>query len=254
MRWLSQGEALVPMEDLRWLSTAELQRLEAMRFTKRRVEFLVSRWTAKLALASVEGMLDALAAGEAPEPAALASFEIAHTSRGAPVPCRDGAPLPRRISLTDRAGWAVCARSPSNAEVGCDLELVEARSDGFVADYFTESERALVASASSEYDRHRLANLVWSAKESALKVLHSGLRRDTRSVEVSLGEGDGDEWAPLVVRTLEGSTFPGWWRQFGPFLLTMAAEEPQEPPDALDGSPALAGAVPIHSWMAQPRR
>jgi len=33
-------------------------------------------------------------------------------------------------------------------EIGCDLEVVEPRSDAFVADYFTSEEQALIARAS----------------------------------------------------------------------------------------------------------
>lgn len=244
VRWLSQGEPHLPVDDLSWLSAAERRYVDGARFPKRRVEFLVSRWTAKLALAAVEGTTV--------DHAALALVEITRATDGAPVPCRGGQPLGRRISLTDRAGWAVCAISPSDAEVGCDLELIEPRSDLFVADYLTAAEQELVTAAPSGHDRQRLANLVWSAKESALKVLHTGLRRDTRSVEVTFGEADGDDWAPIVIESDDGSasrTFYGWWRRFGAFVLTVAAEEPSDPPVALHGPSPLATAVPLHSWM-----
>ena len=106
-----------------------------MAYTKRRVEYLLGRWTAKLAVAAVEGLPT--------EPSALAAVEVTPAPDGAPVACLDGRPLPRRVSLTDRAGWAVCTVSPSGLEVGCDLELVEHRSPAFVADYFTPAEQAL---------------------------------------------------------------------------------------------------------------
>ena len=48
MRWLSQGEALVPNDDLVWLSATECQRLASMPYTKRRVGYLLGRWTATL--------------------------------------------------------------------------------------------------------------------------------------------------------------------------------------------------------------
>ena len=67
--------------------------------------------------------------------------------------------------------------------------------------------------------RDLLANLVWCGKESALKVLRTGLRRDTRSVEVSFPEGGAvDGWAPMSVRAVEGTVFPGWWQRFGAFV------------------------------------
>jgi len=245
MRWLSQGEALVPNDDLSWLSATEQQRLAGMTYTKRRAEYLLGRWTAKLAVAAVEGLPIA--------PPSLATLEVRPAADGAPLAWKSGQALPRRVSLTDRAGWAVCGVSPSGLEVGCDLELVEHRSPGFVADYFTPAERTLAHAAPSEREWQRVTNLIWSAKESALKVLRTGLRRDTRSVEVTPAEGCGDDWAPLTVRSAEGSTFYGWWRLYGAFILTSAAPEPLAPPIALEELPALANAIPLHSWLAHPR-
>ena len=245
VRWLSQGEALLPDEDLGWLSTAERQRLASMTFTKRRVEWLLGRWTAKLAVAAVEGLPTG--------PDTLAAVEITSAVDGAPVASLHRRALERRVSLTDRAGWAVCAVSPSGLEVGCDLELIEHRSARFVADYFTPAEQSRVDAAPTEWDRQRLTNLIWSAKESALKVLRTGLRRDTRSVEVALEDGTVEAWVPLNVRSAEGATFPGWWRQYGAFLLTVAAAEPTTPPVALEEPPALANATPLDSWLARPR-
>ena len=245
VRWLSQGEALVPADDLSWLSATEHQRLARMRYTKRRVEYLLGRWTAKLAVAAVEGLPTG--------PSALSTVEVMPAPDGAPVAHVHGRPLPRRLSLTDRAGWAVCSVSPSGVEVGCDLELVEHRSPGFVADYFTPAEQAVARSAPSDLHWQQVTNLIWSAKESALKVLRTGLRRDTRSVEVTLGGGDGHEWVPLTVTSEEGSTFHGWWRRYDAFILTVAAAEPLAPPVSLEGTPALATATPLHSWLAHPR-
>ena len=71
----------------------------------------------------------------------------------------------------------------SGAELGCDLEIVEPRSDAFIADYFTAEEQALIERTSAA-DRSLLLALLWSAKESALKALRAGLRLDTRSVIV----------------------------------------------------------------------
>ena len=181
MRWLSQGEAQVPNDDLAWLSATERQRLATMRYTKRRVEYLLGRWTAKLAVAAVEGL--------PAEPSALAAVEITPAVDGAPVASLHGQALPRRVSLTDRAGWAVCTVSPSGLEVGCDLELVEHRTPSFVADYFTPAEQALVHACAvgaglAAADQPHLVG-----EGERVKVLRTGLRRDTRSVEVTLGDG-----------------------------------------------------------------
>ena len=63
--------------------------------------------------------------------------------------------------------------------LGCDLEVIEPRSEEFVADYFTTEEQKMVSQAPIA-DRSKLLALLWSAKESALKALREGLRFDTR--------------------------------------------------------------------------
>ena len=149
--------------------------------------------------------------------------------------------------MTDRADQAVCLVGPPGTALGCDLELVEPRSDAFVGDFLTPAEQGLVAAAGAERDL--VANLVWCGKESALKVLRTGLRRDTRSVEVSFPEGGTvDGWAPMSVRAVEGTVFPGWWQRFGAFVLTVAATEPFAPPRPLVDPPGLATALPGESW------
>jgi hypothetical protein len=47
--------------------------------------------------------------------------------------------------------------------------------------------------------------------------------------------------------------FPGWWRRYGSFLLTVAASEPTAPPVSIHSSPLLATAEPTDSWQRQPR-
>ena len=106
-----------------------------------------------------------------------------------------------------------------------------------------------MAGSPTASDRDLLANLIWCGKESALKVLRTGLRRDTRSVEVEFPEGpSADGWHPLLVTAREGTPFPGWWCRYGDFLLTVAASEATAPPVAAEDPPPLAGAEPTHSW------
>jgi 4'-phosphopantetheinyl transferase len=241
--WLSQGEADLPDTDV-FLSPREAERAARMRFKKRHDEFLLGRFTAKRAIARGLGLPDA--------PPDLARIEIGVAPDGAPAPRLDGSPAAVSMSMTDRAGWAVCLVAGPGLSVGCDLELVEERSAGFVADFLTPSEQQTVVQAKSPEQRALLANLVWSAKESALKVLRTGLRRDTRSVEVELiQERDHEAWHRLVVTAVEGTRFPGYWHRFGPFLLTLAAGAELPPPRSLTEPPGLAGAVPTHSWLGR---
>ncbi len=170
-------------------------------------------------------------------------------SDGAPELFIDGQPTGRGVSLTDRAGCAACLVADGPAAIGCDLEIVETRSDAFVHDYLTPPERDLVAAAGPARDV--AANLIWSAKESALKVLRTGLRRDTRSVEVTVEDLTPPEhaWSPLQVHAVEGLDFGGWWRRSGSFLLTACASGHLLPPTALEGVSPLDEESPTHNWL-----
>jgi 4'-phosphopantetheinyl transferase len=259
VRWLTRGVDHLPDGDA-WLSRAERERAAMMSYAKRRSEFLVARFAAKHTIARAVGL-------PTDDLTRLASIEVRHRPTGAPVAYAEGQPAGVAMSLTDRADWAVCVVANGNGiALGCDLELVEPRSAGFVRDYLTAAEQAAVAAAD---DPHLVANLLWSAKESALKVLETGLRRDTRSVEVTLLDGadapragdpradgatpagppaDPDGWRPLEVRPVEGGVFPGWWRRTGQWLLSVAASGPIGPPLALEEPDGLTGATPTHRW------
>src|SRR5512135_670143 len=124
--WHSAGMGEVPTGD-EWLSEREAARAAGMRYPKRRTEFRLGRWTAKTTIA---GMLRL-----ASDPVDLSAVEIASAPGGAPDPRVGGDSARVSISMTDRADWAVCLASTERVALGCDLELVEPRSDGFIADY-----------------------------------------------------------------------------------------------------------------------
>jgi 4'-phosphopantetheinyl transferase len=243
-RWLAMGEDALPAEE-HWLAPGEATRFAGLRFTKRRNEYLLRRLVAKHAVAAV--------IGRPTDPVALAGIEVRNAASGAPYVCVEGAPLAVEVSITDRAGWAVVVTSLAPGHpVGCDLELVEPRTPGFVSDFFTAAEQRLIASRPAGDERDAATNLIWSAKESALKALRTGLRRDTRTVEVTLFAPRADGWGELTVHAVEGAKFPGWWRREGRFLLTVAAEVAAPPPVALGNPDVLAAAEPRHSWLDRP--
>ncbi len=251
MQWLVRGEGQVPT-GRQWLTEPEAARAAGMRFTKRRNEYLVRRYAGKCAVAATIGLSD--------DPESLGRIGVLNRMTGAPYVEVDGRALGLDISLTDRAGWAVCLVGPDLGAVGVDVEIVEPRSDGFVSDFLTPAEQAVVAAADGPDGHDAAANLIWSAKESALKVLRTGLRADTRSVEVVLADPEGitrgsrrpDGWQRLAVSS--GDTrFPGWWRRDGVFLLTVVASAGlDDPPQALPGTADLTQAEPIHSWLHHP--
>jgi 4'-phosphopantetheinyl transferase len=241
--WWEQTEADLPAGD-HWLSPSEVARLYAMRFAKRRKDWRLGRWTAKSALA--------LYLKVPADPQVLASIEIRPASSGAPEVFFYDKPAAAAISLSHRAGIAACAVTSSNGVLGCDLEVIEPRSDAFLTDYFTTEEQSFVAGASAGH-RPQLLALLWSAKESALKALRTGLRLDTRSVMVELSDAlqgesedakgsagdraclvrssDGlDGWRPLLVRCAEGPVFNGWWQHTQDLMRTVVALPPPEPP------------------------
>jgi 4'-phosphopantetheinyl transferase len=251
-RWLARSEDTIP-SGLDWLSPRERDRLEQFRFTKRRTEFLLRRWAGKSAVAHASGL--------SADSAAAARIEVLNHPSGAPFVELDGRRADLDVSLSDRAGTAVAlvgALGSGPGTLGVDLEVVEPRSTGFVSDFFTDSEAAWV-----EHRRARdgqdgwqeAANLVWSAKEAALKVMRVGLRADTRTVDVTVEEERRDDgWGPLVVSSIRGGRMPGWWRRDGLFVLTVAyaaGGAVPEPPALLKGGSDLADAKPVHSWMQQ---
>ncbi|MGD9702704.1 MAG: 4'-phosphopantetheinyl transferase superfamily protein [Acidimicrobiia bacterium] len=252
VHWLAHGERELPAT-FEWLSSREHALLDTIRFRKRRSEYLTRRWTAKHAVVAVLGLED--------DPVSLAAVEIRNRESGAPYVEVDGRAVPVDVSLSDRAGWAVClvgsGGSGAAGSIGVDLELVEPRSDGFVDDFFTSTERAYVRSLPVGESRDEAANLIWSAKEAALKVQQVGLRVDTRSVEVVLDrQRRPDGWAAMFVdaRGNGGGRMSGWWRRDGVFLSTIAfaSGSESEPPRLLPGGAHLANAEPTHSWLERP--
>jgi 4'-phosphopantetheinyl transferase len=223
--WLEQTEADLPRTD-DWLSVSEVVRLNTMRFAERRSDWKLGRWTAKNALA-----LYLLSLKVPAEPQILASIEIRPAASGAPEAFFQNKPAAASVSISHRAGIAACAVACSSGLLGCDIETIAPRSDAFVANYFTDAEQSLVAEASA-VDRPRILTLLWSAKESALKALHEGLRLDARKVIVSPADGAFDlaGWNPIVVRHSNHRTFGGWWQHGDSIVRTLVTAPPPNLP------------------------
>lgn len=226
--WLEQTESDLPAAN-DWLSPSEAQRLATMRFPKRRAEWLLGRWTAKGAVSFCLGLSH--------EPENLARLEIRSGTGGEPEVFLRRSPAGASLSLSHRARVALSVVAAPGAALGCDLEKVEAHGDAFTADYFTAEEQALILNASPS-DRPLLVTLLWSAKESALKALHQGLRLDTRAVVVDLATtakpSDLMEWSPLRVAYRDGSIFHGCWSVSGDLLRTIVVAAPSLHPIAID--------------------
>jgi len=129
------------------------------------------------------------------------------------------------LSLSHREGIGICAAAPEDVALGCDLELVEPRSEAFTAGYFTAEEQKTISGSPAAL-RDLLVMVLLSAKESALKALRTGLRLDTRSVSAILHNGfpsalhpEMGTWRPLSVRHAD-QVFPGWWACVDGFVRT----------------------------------
>lgn len=226
--WVEQSEAHVPQTN-EWLGSGELRHFDTLRFPKRRMEWLLGRWTAKCALAVFRRL--------PLHTDTLADIEIHPAPSGAPAVFISNKPADITISISHRSGRAICALARGGVELGCDLELIEAHSQAFMEDYLTHEEQLLVAQASAE-DRDRMVALLWSAKESALKAMQVGLRVDTRCVTIHPEQGRLlGQWAPLTAHSTAANRFHGWWRQEDAWLQTLVAEPSPDRPIQLQLPP-----------------
>lgn len=239
--WLEQSAADLP-EHNEFLSAEELICLNHLSFPKRRNDWRLGRWVAKRAIAAY--------LEQSGDPAALAKIEIRSLPSGAPEVSLISRSAQVSISLSHRSDTAICVVAPSGTRIGCDLELIEPRSDSFVADYFTINEQALISQTSREAQA-LLVTLLWSAKESALKAMQLGLRVSTRLLEVRpdtisseirpawrvvcpvalpnselhCRDAAIDVWHPLHVIASDTPAFIGCWRHTAGLVRTIALED-----------------------------
>jgi 4'-phosphopantetheinyl transferase len=216
LHWLTQNMADVPEGD-DWLSESECRILATMRFPKRRNDWRLGRWTVKQAIRAY------LENGNLP----LTSLEIRAAADGAPEAFSGGLPVNVSISISHSNNRSLCVAGPPDVSIGCDLERLEARENNLVADYFT-SEEIYLCSQASETEKAVIVNLIWSAKESTLKILREGLRRDTRSIRIDPDlKGQGADWSLWTGYCLDTSrSFYGWWRSDGEYVYTLGSNHP----------------------------
>lgn len=219
MVWRLASAGEVPADNA-WLLPAEQVTLAGLAHPKRRSDWRLGRWVAKQTVGTLLGT----------PPAAV---EIHTDPDGSPYACCAGAPVAGAFSISHRAELGLCVAVAPPLAIGCDLELVETRAPVFEDDWFTSAERTLVAAAAAG-DHDVVVTLIWSAKESALKALRSGLRRDTRTVVVdAIGDAPVDGWRSLHVSDALGTGFAGWWRLDGRFMITVAGASMPVPPSRI---------------------
>ncbi len=214
-------------DDLTLLAPAEAAFLATLRAPKRRRDWLLGRRVAKRLIQTV--LADRLG-----QSLPLNQIVILRHADGWPhvsLSALGSAAPPLTLSISHSRDRAFCALVLGDEQrLGCDIEAIEPRSPGFVADYFTADERAHMAAAPDD-QRPTLANAIWSGKEAALKAIRRGLAEDTRLVTCipSMDEAT-DGWRLLGYRwEAAGRPLPalaGRWREWKGFVMTIALTRP----------------------------
>jgi 4'-phosphopantetheinyl transferase len=215
LAWLSRCDADVPGADA-WLGPRERDVLDGLTIAPRRASWRLGRWTAKSAVGLWLRVRPA-------------DVEILAADDGAPEAWVGGERAAISLSLSHRAGRGLAVVGPPAWAIGCDLEVVEPRSDAFVREWLAEPERAFVAAG----DAAQRANLVWTGKEAAAKVRREGLRLDVRRTVVSPHDG-GADWSALEVAAETGLVLRGWWRSEPGWVMAIASDPDAGPPRALE--------------------
>jgi 4'-phosphopantetheinyl transferase len=216
--WLTQTLNDIP-ESTSWLHPQEEEVYRTFKFALRKQSWLLGRWTAKKALLQI--------LSETHPGISMQKIAVLRNTDGSPAAYYQGLESSARISLSHSNGTGFCTVSCSDAHLGCDIEKITPRHDAFARDYFTKNEISLL----SQLDEATIplaVNLIWSAKESALKALKTGLRLDTRQVQITF-EPDFEQsgWKTLSA-SVNGNypTFRGYWKSAIGFVLTIIADGP----------------------------
>ncbi|MEQ9499543.1 MAG: 4'-phosphopantetheinyl transferase superfamily protein [Deltaproteobacteria bacterium] len=161
------------------LTAREAADFAALRYLKRRRDWLAGRMAAKRALQRHTGLsftqLEIRAEAEGPTSGRPVAWIGAR-----PVGC---------LSISHSADLAMATWS--EAQVGVDAEVVEPRDESFLSLAFTRDERRHIEAAA---DRDLSATTLWCEKEAYAKYLGVGFRRSFSDLEV-----------PTVLRREAGS-------------------------------------------------
>lgn len=195
-----------------WLSENEKKFLDNLNFLKRRSEWRLGRWTTKNAVKKFFSDIKELS---------FSDIEILSKDNGAPQTFIKKDEIAVHLSISHRMGKAVCVLTDTAGPIGCDLEWIEPRSIHFINDYFTTSEINYIEQHPKQ--RNLLANLIWSAKESTLKLLQLGLNLDTRHITINNIEYNEDsDWKNLSITVKENKNIYGTWKEMNGYIFTIA--------------------------------
>src|SRR5512133_270240 len=215
--WLTRSLADAPRGN-DWLSGRERAAFPKRGLDRRKSDWRLGRLAGKAAVGSLLGV----------EPARV---EVLAAGDGAPEAHLDGEPSQAALSISHRAGRALAVATRAPAALGCDLELLEPRSQAFVRDWLAPPEQKLVEGV-PEGRRSLVTNFMWAAKEAAAKARREGLRLDVRGAAVrAQGVAEPtDGWRPLEVHWPGGERITGWWREEPGWVMTVVADPPSRAP------------------------
>lgn len=223
LAWLLTDASEITQPPAEFLSAAEQEQYAALRFAKRRDEWLLGRWTAKQ-------LVQRVLCERAGKRSALNRLQIFNDPAGAPFVGGEGGEWNLTLSLSHSHGKALAL--VGEGMVGADMERIQPQPPGLFDPYFTPAEMAQVDQVAAEL-RETLLIAIWSAKEAALKAIHKGLYVEPRTVEITFHTLPTalTPWMRLGI-AFESRDYPplvGWWGVREQFVLALAATESQEP-------------------------
>jgi 4'-phosphopantetheinyl transferase len=243
------------------LTPDETTQWARLTYAKRRNDWLLGRWTAKL-------LLQSYLQEQTQESVPMTALSIRNEADGSPY-CTIGRTvaqpaerLPVSLSISHSHGVAFCAitqaQSPALCSVGADIEWIETRASGFVGDYFSPAENEFIHQFAGQFSNHSqdhnqdhiqnyaqnlhqysnhydlFVTAIWSAKEAVLKAEREGLRIDTKSVECipSALQLDDEQWRPFSIRLdavreprfAAPARWSGWWRTYQNFVMSLVVK------------------------------
>jgi 4'-phosphopantetheinyl transferase len=205
-----------------FLSPAEAEHFNQLRFAARRQSYLLGRLAGKQLLL------------QQPEFASREPLDItiANDPFGMPFALVQGKVIPGSLSLSHSGDLGVSAYTSAPIfVVGVDTEALAPRSAGLVRDFFTPQEAALIAKL-PEAEQTEWVNRLWSAKEATLKANRVGLRVDTCQVEILPGGYPvrADGWQTLQVQSqlFQAGACQVFSRCEDGFVISLAVLSPKE--------------------------
>lgn len=224
LAWLLTDASEITQPPAEFLSAAEQEQYAALRFAKRRDEWLLGRWTAKQ-------LVQRVLCERAGKRSALNRLQIFNDPAGAPFVGGEGGEWNLTLSLSHSHGKALAL--VGDGMVGADIERIQPQPPHLFDPYFTLAEMAQVNQAAPEL-RETLLMALWSVKEAALKAIHKGLYVEPRTVEITFPplQTAPPLWIRLGIafEARQSPPLVGWWGVRDEFVLALAVAETQAPP------------------------